>query len=49
MGDKDISQWWHDHFSEVRVMAIVEGYVMARRPRSAPFVKSLADFKNTFK
>lgn len=48
MSDKDICQWWHDPLGDVRVMTVVEGYVVARRPRCAPFIKSLADFKNTF-
>ena len=47
--NEELSQWWHDKFGDVRVMAFVEGYVVARRPRCAPFVKSMADFKNTFK
>lgn len=48
MSDKDICQWWHDQRGYVRVITVVDGYVVARRPRAMPFVKSLADFKNTF-
>ena len=46
--DRDFLQWWHDKYGNVRVMTICEGYVLARRPRAAPFVNSVADFKNRF-
>lgn len=47
--DLDLPQWWHDIHSNVRIMTICEGYIMARRPHYAPFVNSIADFKNRFK
>lgn len=46
---KKRSQWWHDKWGDVRVMTVCEGYVLARRPHCTPFVKSIADFLNTFK
>lgn len=46
---KTKSQWWHDPFGNVRVMTVCEGYVMARRPHCAPFVKSIKTFMNEFK
>lgn len=47
--NKDLPQWWHDSHSNIRIMTITEGYIMARRPRCAPFVRSVADFKIAFK
>lgn len=43
VGDK-----WMDGHGVVRVMAIVEGYVLARRPRCMPFVLSQREFREKF-
>lgn len=33
-----IGERWYDGFGEVRVMAIADGWIMARRPGCIPFV-----------
>ena len=33
----------YDEYGEARIMAIAEGYAMARRPRAMPFVIVLKD------
>lgn len=40
--------WWHDCRGNIRVMTVCEGYVMARRPRCAPFVRSIKTFMYEF-
>jgi hypothetical protein len=42
-------QWWHDDRGNVRIMAISEGYVMARRVMGNPFVRSAGDWQIAFK
>lgn len=42
-GDK-----FKDNISIVTVMAVVDGYVMVRRPRCIPFVEYEKDFLNKF-
>jgi hypothetical protein len=37
-----------DHIGIVRVMTVADGYVMARRPRAYPFVRSVKDFNREF-
>jgi hypothetical protein len=32
----------------VKVMAVADGYVMARRPRCSPFILSVSDFNRTY-
>lgn len=49
MPNNELPQWWHDNFGNIRVMGIIEGYVMFRRPRCSPSVLSVADFRNKFK
>lgn len=44
-----MGQWWRDPHGEVRVMTVCEGYVMARRPGAAPFVKSASNFMQEFR
>ncbi len=39
---------WQDADGTVRVMAIVEGYVVARRKGAAPFLMSIREFKAAF-
>ena len=46
---KQAGQWWHDPHTSVRIMTVCDGYVMARRPRQEPFVRSIADFTRAFK
>ena len=36
-------QLWDDQHGTVRVMAVAEGYVMARRPHCMPFIVSVND------
>ena len=33
----------YDEYGEARIMAVAEGYVMARRPRCMPFIVALKD------
>lgn len=33
--------WYHDDFTDVYVMAVVDDWLMARRPRGVPFVLSV--------
>ena len=49
MSENDLPQWWHDKWTNVRIMTITEGYVLARRVNKDPFVMRFADFRNTFK
>lgn len=44
----DIKQWWNDGRHNVRVMAIVENYIVARRKDKPPFVKSIKSFTKEF-
>lgn len=41
-------QHWQDADGPVRVMTVVEGYVVARRKGCAPFLMSVREFKATF-
>lgn len=40
---------WSDEHGPVRVMGIVEGYVVARRKGAMPFLRGLRDFTAAFK
>ncbi|MFC6743370.1 hypothetical protein [Methylobacterium tardum] len=42
------SQHWQDADGPVRVMAVAEGYVVARRKGAAPFLMSVREFKGAF-
>jgi hypothetical protein len=42
-------QVWYDQHGTVRVMAVAEGYVMARRPRCSPFVDEIENFGKRFR
>lgn len=39
---------WRDEHGPVRVMAIVEGYVVARRKGAAPFLRTIRQFVFVF-
>ena len=39
---------WQDADGPVRVMAVVEGYVVARRKGCGPFLMSVREFKAAF-
>lgn len=41
--------FWQDRRGTVRVMGIVQGWVVARRKGAAPFLTFLSDFVKTFK
>ena len=41
-------QRWRDKHGEIRIMAIVEGYVVARRKGKMPFLVALRDFRKEF-
>lgn len=49
MGDKHgvkRGQWWRNEKGwEIRVLGVVETYAVCRRPRAAPFLVSLREFK----
>ncbi len=40
---------WSDEHGRVRVMAIVEGYVVVRRKGAAPFLRGVREFMATFR
>lgn len=40
---------WHNEYGTVRIMAVVEGYVMFRHPHCTPLVKSVKEFQETYK
>jgi hypothetical protein len=40
---------WADERGQVRVMAIVEGYVVVRRKGAAPFLRGVREFMATFR
>ena len=44
----DRNTLWQDDHGQVRVMGIVEGYVVVRRKGCAPFLQSVRDFYATF-
>jgi hypothetical protein len=39
---------WRDEHGPVRIMAIVEGYVVARRKGAAPFLRTIRQFVFVF-
>jgi hypothetical protein len=48
MSDPAKGQHWQDAVGPVRVMAIVEGYVVVRRKGAIPFLRSMRDFRAAF-
>ena len=44
----DVGSTWRDEHGSIRVMAVVEGYVVARRPRATPFLCTLREFTLRF-
>jgi hypothetical protein len=36
---------WRDEHGPMRVMAVVDGYAMCRRPGCMPFVRAVSDFR----
>lgn len=47
---KDLAgQRWSDEHGEVRICAVVEGYIVARRPGCMPFIESPAKFCERFR
>lgn len=46
--DLVVGNWIADHIGSVRVMAVVEGYMMVRRPYCMPFVVSVRDAMHRF-
>lgn len=42
--DVQRGQVWKDEHGTIKVMAVVDNYVVARRPRYTPFVVYLKDF-----
>ncbi|MCJ2057305.1 hypothetical protein MKL09_12145 [Methylobacterium sp. J-048] len=44
-----VGSHWSDEDGPVRVMAVVEGYVVARRKGAMPFSSSARDFAAAFK
>lgn len=44
----DVGQVWKDEMGEVRIMAVAEGYVMARRKGCAPFLENIVGFRKRF-
>ena len=42
--DIEVGDIIEDKYGSIRIMAIIEGYVMARRPRCYPFLKPVKKF-----
>ena len=48
MSEPARGEHWQDADGTVRVMAVVEGYVVARRKGAAPFLLSVREFRAAF-
>lgn len=46
--NETFAKHWQDKVGPVRVVTIVEGYVVARRPNAMPFLRKMDEFLRDF-